>query len=300
MAEDPIGRALGGGGGGDEEFLVLADFTQPSGEVGGLVFDDGRGDAGVGAEERGRHLGDQLLFAIVGAAEGGNGIGQLACQARRVAGAVGEFMEEGRVLLLGGFEAVGFGERDDVGAWAVVGAAALAFDGRTVAVAFDDQFGAFDGVERVGREGRRIGDFDALALDGVKDVVLPRDGDAFDLVGLGVFDFVHLPEDDGGGFLAFLDGAAEGSGLVKGQPVVGFVPFEEGGDGEQKDVDPAIGFSRFEVLGNARGRLAKNGRPPGDNAPVEHVEDFLGDLGVKVGRAGGWAGLGLPGHGGRL
>lgn len=110
MTSNPIRRLLGCSGGGDGEAGVALERLDPAAEIGRRVLDRRGADARMGAQEGRRHFGDEFLLAVVGCAEGSEFGVEPAAQPLAVAGGVGEFVEQRRVVGLGGRKARRLGE----------------------------------------------------------------------------------------------------------------------------------------------------------------------------------------------
>lgn len=240
-------------------------MPEPPGDVGRLVLYHRHIHPGHGAEERRAHLRRQLLAAVLLAAEPDRLGDPRPVEPGSVAGPVGQLMEEGCVVGLGGGENLQWRHRDRV-ALREVGRLARNHPGSVPG----DHILA--GGDRLHVAGDLHGD--PLALREVEDLVVAHQRplplqDHRDLVAVLAHrppDLVERPEDhDPGGLLALPDVAAEVLDLVVGAP--------PGVAGEQDPVDPAVG----PAGGKVHRAHALPGLPPGHRAGLEGGEDPVPD-----------------------
>jgi hypothetical protein len=99
-SEDEVRSSLRLARGDGQHPLVPFEHAEPPIDVGGLTTNGAGEDPGVGAEEGRAELGDEILLAVVGRAKRRRRGREGAPEARRVAGRVGQVVEERRVVAL--------------------------------------------------------------------------------------------------------------------------------------------------------------------------------------------------------
>jgi hypothetical protein len=249
---------------------VALEDLDPARDVRARVLQGRALDASGAAEECRAHLGDELLAAVLVRAEH-VGVGDsLPGQPRVVAGAVGQFVEEDRVVERGRIEVLRRWRRDGVGTRAVEGLGAAVLDPGRVGHRAHDAFAFRNGLERASNGG---GCLDAVALLDVEDRVVPQQRRAI-LLGLALgllLLFRPSPEDDGATLAALANTPAPLCGLPIGQPI----RRRERHRREQEDIDAAVVLAADQI---ARLSGADVPRLALRNGPLlEHFDDAGGD-----------------------
>lgn len=184
-------------GADDEAFIVLQD-AQPILDVGCTVAEAvGCFQANMTHQGSSANLGHKFFLAVFIAAE--VGCTRKTVEALFVAGAVGQFMKEGAVILRCADELLTDRENNFVGRWTVESSVAFlvgklhAFAAQVVVYDILRGFQRFSSVREGGFDGVLGGD--TFALIDVKYVVLPQVGHFLDFTGLFILLLDPLPED---------------------------------------------------------------------------------------------------------